>query len=102
MLKHILFLSAAFNTLILYWYAVDDHLPEKFTIIAWGLFTAIMLFLEALKGYYVEKTQAIVNQQVKEITENNSLTDEEKKDRIEALITNFIVDKIKTKEKKDE
>lgn len=98
MRKHILFLGAALNALTLYLYLADNIVPHKFTISMWGIFTILMLFLEALKYYYIEKSSVLVKQEFNEkiapILNNTHLTKEEKQDRINEIIAEKIVDRI--------
>lgn len=102
MLKHLYFFAGAYNTLLLYMYLADDVLPTKFTLGFWGVFTVTIMFVEALKLYFVEKTQAILKHEIDQIVENNSLTDDQKKDRVIKLLKSFIEDKARKKENTDE
>lgn len=98
MLKHLYFFAAAFNALTLYRYLVDEILPDKFTIGFWGVFTIVILFLEALKGYYVEKTQVLLQQEFDKtlapILKDSSLTNQEKQDKINDILAEKLVNRI--------
>ena len=90
MLKYFFLFTGFWTGSMVYGYLFNDHFPGKFSVALWGIFTAVMMFLEFFKLLVVEKTQQEVEQffqdEIEPIKKNVNLTDEEKQERIGELV----------------
>ncbi len=89
MLKVLFIFTTFFNISLLYDYIFKNILPDKITIISWGIIVClqftlyvITLFFKDTIKYKQQERNKLLATKINEIGINNNLTDQEKSDKI--------------------